>query len=236
VSRISRPRYRKHRRHSPHFTAFLAAMAAKFTGHETRVSASSVGSNVIVLASSPAVAGPFALHGAPPPELRDIPRFWATFDGSDQATLYQSRDDLAAERSPLTLASWALSFTFTDADVNAGTDVITKASHGMETGDGPVRTSNAGGALPAGLAAATDYYFIKVSANTFKLATSRANALAGTAINITAAAGGGTHTLTRAITVGIDLSEDGVIEWMNQGVTQAAMQDGDATDADTIFA
>jgi hypothetical protein len=48
--------------------------------------------------------------------------------------------------------------------------------------------------LPAGLATATDYYVIKASDSTFKLATSYANALAGTAINITDA-GTGTHTV-----------------------------------------
>jgi len=49
--------------------------------------------------------------------------------------------------------------------------------------------------LPAGLALATDYYVIRVSDSTFKLATSYANAIAGTAINITDA-GTGTHTVT----------------------------------------
>lgn len=49
--------------------------------------------------------------------------------------------------------------------------------------------------LPAGLAVATDYYVIKVSDTTFKLATTYANAIAGTAINITDA-GTGTHTIT----------------------------------------
>jgi hypothetical protein len=48
--------------------------------------------------------------------------------------------------------------------------------------------------LPAGLATATDYYVIKVSDTTFKLATSYANAVAGTAINITST-GTGTHTI-----------------------------------------
>lgn len=48
--------------------------------------------------------------------------------------------------------------------------------------------------LPAGLALATDYYVIRVSDTTFKLATSYANAVAGTAINITDA-GTGTHTV-----------------------------------------
>ena len=49
--------------------------------------------------------------------------------------------------------------------------------------------------LPGGLATATDYYVIRVSDTTFKLATSYANAVAGTAINITDA-GTGTHTVS----------------------------------------
>lgn len=48
--------------------------------------------------------------------------------------------------------------------------------------------------LPAGLALATDYYVIKMSDTTFELATSYANAIAGTQINITDA-GTGTHTV-----------------------------------------
>jgi len=48
--------------------------------------------------------------------------------------------------------------------------------------------------LPAPLATATDYYLIKVTDGTYKLATSYANAIAGTAIDITDA-GTGTHTL-----------------------------------------
>lgn len=50
------------------------------------------------------------------------------------------------------------------------------------------------GTLPAGLSLATDYYVIRVSDTTCKLATSYANAVAGTAINITDA-GTGTHTM-----------------------------------------
>lgn len=49
--------------------------------------------------------------------------------------------------------------------------------------------------LPGGLATATDYYIIKMSDTTFELATSYANAVAGTQINITDA-GTGTHTVT----------------------------------------
>lgn len=49
--------------------------------------------------------------------------------------------------------------------------------------------------LPAPLALATDYYVIRMSDTTFEVASSYANAIAGTQINITDA-GTGTHTIT----------------------------------------
>ena len=49
--------------------------------------------------------------------------------------------------------------------------------------------------LPAGLALATDYYVIVLSDSTFSLATSYANAVIGTAIDITST-GTGTHTVS----------------------------------------
>ena len=82
----------------------------------------------------------------------------------------------------------AASQTFTAAT----TDLCTAAAHGFQTGD-RVRVSSAT-TLPAGLSAATTYYVIYVSANTFKLATTDANATAGTAIDITDT-GTGTHSI-----------------------------------------
>lgn len=83
--------------------------------------------------------------------------------------------------------------TFT---ADAATEVLTLASgaRSLDWGDG-VRLSNSGGALPAGLSAATTYYVIPHLHEQVQLATTAANALAGTAINITDA-GTGTHTLT----------------------------------------
>lgn len=52
--------------------------------------------------------------------------------------------------------------------------------------------------LPAPLALATDYYVIRLSDTTFSLATSYANAIALTAINITTT-GTGTHTMSRLL-------------------------------------
>lgn len=64
------------------------------------------------------------------------------------------------------------------------TDTLTAAAHGLLQGDGPFQVSNAGGALPAGLVAVTDYWIIWVSVNTFKLAASLDDADAGIAVAI----------------------------------------------------
>jgi hypothetical protein len=57
-----------------------------------------------------------------------------------------------------------------------------------------VRFRNSGGALPTGISAATDYYTIRVSSTTCRLATSRTNAIAATAIAYTDA-GSGTNVV-----------------------------------------
>lgn len=54
------------------------------------------------------------------------------------------------------------------------------------------------GTLPTGLSLATDYWTIRVSTTTCRVATSLANAIAGTAISFTDA-GTGTHTMTMQI-------------------------------------
>lgn len=89
--------------------------------------------------------------------------------------------------------------TFVDGDVATGTDLIAEPAHGMLTGAGPFRLSTTGvfpTATPA-LAVDTNVWIIATDADHYKLAISKANALAGTAIDITAASGGGTHTLRR---------------------------------------
>ena len=88
--------------------------------------------------------------------------------------------------------------TFT---ADAGTDIITMTSttnipSNILTGTRVRLTTTT--TLPAGLALATDYYVINVTDSTFKLATSYANAIAGTAIDITSA-GTGTHTMSRLL-------------------------------------
>jgi hypothetical protein len=69
--------------------------------------------------------------------------------------------------------------------VNSGTDVITISSHPFATGD-QVTYSDKGGTVISGLTDAGTFFVIKVTDSTLKLATTEANAVAGTAINITA--------------------------------------------------
>jgi len=107
------------------------------------------------------------------------------FPSTTTMKLFPIEDDATVE---------GVSFDFVDGDVIVAADTITEATHGLDTGL-PIQLSTTG-TLPSGLTAATTYYVIRVDANTISLATTYANAVAGTAIDITAAAGGGTHTLT----------------------------------------
>ena len=60
-----------------------------------------------------------------------------------------------------------------DTFTAATTDIITEVAHGMATGD-LLHLSNSGGALPAGLAVDTDYYCIKLTNDTYSVATTKA--------------------------------------------------------------
>lgn len=95
--------------------------------------------------------------------------------------------------------------------VNAGTDVVTATDNGVLTDTGTEVTFSTTDTLPAGLSASTVYYLIYQSSTTFKIATSLANALAGTAVDITDT-GTGTHTMSiktrfQALPHDIDLIE-----------------------------
>ena len=89
--------------------------------------------------------------------------------------------------------------SFAAAAVTTATDLITVASNVDKWITGMLVRATTTGGLPAGLALATDYWVIRISATTIKLASSLANAVAGTAIDITTQ-GTGTHTLTHTLT------------------------------------
>lgn len=75
-----------------------------------------------------------------------------------------------------------LATTLTSATATAATDRLTKTAHGMATGDTFFLLAKTNG---AGLSTLTQYWAIKVDNDNWKAATSPANALAGTAVDIT---------------------------------------------------
>lgn len=84
--------------------------------------------------------------------------------------------------------------------VNTTADSITKTTHGLVTGLKVAATST--GTLPAGLSV-TNYWVIKIDANTFQLASSLANALLSTQVDITGqGTSGATHSFTPAALAG----------------------------------
>lgn len=83
-------------------------------------------------------------------------------------------------------------------DVDIANNLVREVAHGFETGRKVALTT--AGTLPTGLSA-TNYWLIKVDADTYKFANSLVNALAGTAVDITGY-GVGTHTATPAALAG----------------------------------
>ena len=82
---------------------------------------------------------------------------------------------------------------FASSAVDTTNDLVTLVAHGLITGTvGQLTTT---GALPTGLSLATNYFIIRLSADTFAFATSLANAIAGTKIDLTAQ-GSGNDTFT----------------------------------------
>jgi len=100
------------------------------------------------------------------------------------------RDWVSYEDDPITFDD------ITIESVDHATDTLTASAHGRSTGDGPVRLTTTG-TLPTGLVLATDYWIIRSTADTWKLAASfqLAMAAAPTAVAFSSA-GSGIHTLS----------------------------------------
>jgi hypothetical protein len=93
-------------------------------------------------------------------------------------------------------AAYLVPSTFNGATaVDPTTDAITITGHPYVTGEAIVY-SNGGGTTIVGLTNGATYYIIKTDANTVKLASTKALALAGTAVDITADGVGAAQTLT----------------------------------------
>ena len=143
------------------------------------------------------IADNVATLAFPPPLYYALPEWWGRSTGgvaefdldiwADATGSLTAAEIVAAIPHPLVYADNAIT------SVDHTVDTLTKVSHALKTGDGPIQLTTTG-ALPTGLALATDYWIYSVDANVFKLATNIENALAGTAINFTSN-GSGTHTI-----------------------------------------
>ena len=128
-----------------------------------------------------------ALHGSTNPvgviqlnAAASVPTGWLLCDGTAV-----SRTTYASLFTALNNSLGTFTITI------AAPGVVTLTAHGLATGDSLYLTTT--GALPTGLTANTRYWVVKVDADTFSLATTLANALAGTKIT-TSGSQSGVHT------------------------------------------
>lgn len=98
---------------------------------------------------------------------------------------------------------------FASTDVSTAADTIAITAHGFVSGQAVTLTTS--GTLPAPTLVLTTYYIIVVNANSIKLATSQANATAGTAIDLTTQGAGSSNVVpaSASYSVFLDASNDG---------------------------
>jgi microcystin-dependent protein len=111
---------------------------------------------------------------------RAVPTNWLSCDGSAV-----SRTTYAALMAVIMPTVGTFTITI------AAPAVVSQTAHGFITGDQVYFTTT--GALPTGLSINTIYYVVKIDANSYNLATTYANAVAGTKITTTGSQSG-THT------------------------------------------
>jgi len=104
---------------------------------------------------------------------------------------------------------------------------ITIAGHGWSTGDTVIYDRNSNTAL-TNLTDGSTYYVIYVGTNTFKVATTSANATAGTAITLTATGGSETHKFQKYNVNNQRVKWSGlnnITQWTPSQTTQSGYQD-----------
>jgi len=129
-----------------------------------------------------------------------------SYGAGDGSTTFNIPD--MRSRVPLGYGQTTNAATVASGSVDIGTDTLTSAAHPFYTGSAVVYTTS--GTTITGLTPTTTYYVISASSSTFKLASSLANAVAGTAIDLTGA-GTGNHTFTQTLsnrTLGSKLGEE----------------------------
>jgi len=141
-------------------------------------------------------------------------------EAKDSYTITANEATYANAAAVVTAYQNATLETFNGATaVNPTTDEITINAHAFATGT-KVNYTDGGGTQITGLVDGANYYVIKIDANTVQLATTLANALAGTQIDITADGIGASHTLTASGFTATLLSSNPTIEVYKLKVTE----------------
>jgi hypothetical protein len=115
-----------------------------------------------------------------------------------------------------------------DATGGAFEDMWTVTAHGLTTGDGPFQVG--GTTPPTGTAVNTDYWVIVKNANVFQLASSKANAVGGTPVEL-ASDGSSVLILAPRGQVATTALTDANLTGLTTGITSASLN----TAADTVM-
>lgn len=120
----------------------------------------------------------------------------------DRVTLSNNTQLVISAISTVSDAAAGSAVTFDGSDglvAILATDTIVKSDHGLTTGQA-VQYSRASGTSIEGLDEGGFYFVIRTDAGNFKLATTLANANAGTAVDLVAVGAGTSHTVTPVTT------------------------------------
>lgn len=130
-------------------------------------------------------------HFAPRELTRDLKlEIAAWVEHKDSYPVDDAMDDIAAQIEAAMDANRYIAAALSITAVDATTDQLTITAHGLGTGDGPAELDVSAASIPGGLAPGALYHVIVVDADHVQLAGSLADAVAGTAIDITSAGSG----------------------------------------------
>jgi len=133
-----------------------------------------------------------------------IPMQWVRISGNSAPQANQ----------PWQLVGAPSEIAFTVDDISS--DLLRSNGHGYITGL-KIQVSNVGGTLPGGLFAATDYYVVVMSEDTFKLSDTFAHAQAGTDIINILDAGTPTHSIAPQEDTAFFFTADLLVPWSGTG-------------------
>ncbi|TSA51341.1 MAG: tail fiber protein [Actinobacteria bacterium] len=179
-------------------TGWTAAINANWDLVDANVGTIPTGAVMFYAGNSPPT-GWYACDGSAKSRTTDSKLYaivGTTYGVGDGSTTFNIPD--GRSRTPMFAGTGSFVSSTDFSNVNTGTDVITvTTNNSLYTGTAVTFATT--GAAPAGLVNGNPYFVINVSSTSIKLASSLANAVAGTQIDLTTQ-GSGTHSVTVAYT------------------------------------